>query len=459
MVSHEEVKLILRILLMVGLLQVVAAAQPKEQGRGQGTKRLAEAQAEARVALVIGNSAYAETPLRNPVNDANDVAAALQALGFTVLKATDANLKQMEKLIHEFGEKLAGSSVALFFFAGHGVQVEGENYLIPIDAVINKQAEVKYAAVNAGLVLAQLGEDPQRASIVILDACRNNPFRSFRSLNGGLAALDAPAGSLIAYATSPGKVASDGSEHNGLFTGELLKQLRVPGLSLADVLMQTGNSVRTKSKGQQVPWQLSSLGKHVYLNGKPTAGGPAELTPEQALWNVVQYSREPQDVSDFLRQYPNSRYAEAAQILLRRLTVNADTNSTSESPGSSFRAIIEEPKPVVVSASAGWVATGLILKPGQQVEIQAGGSFRDGTRQIGAAGLPRFEPKSPLPSCQFGALLARVGNGPPVCMRDKATLDVTQAGELQLGVNDNNLQDNKGVFNATITVRGVLQHN
>lgn len=456
-----------RLLLQIGALAILvgaANAQIRLPERGVGTKSTPKPKVESRIALVIGNSAYPDTPLRNPVNDANDIATTLESLGFTVLKTINANQKAMDDLIAEFGRRLGGSSIALFFFAGHGVQVQGENYLIPISATINKHEDVKYKAVNAGVVLSQMEGDPNRANIIILDACRNNPFRSFRDLNsGGLAQMKAPAGSLIAYATAPGEIASDGNERNGLYTGELLKQLRVPGQSLVDVLMATTNAVRQKSGGQQVPWQSSSLGKHIYLNGSPTGGAMTNLTEEQALWNVVQFSNSAQEVREFLQQFPSSRFASAAQALLRRLAANATSNAENIADGdasqSSFRAI-QETKPVTVLAKVGWVSTGLTLEAGQQVEIQAAGNIRvEGSRQTGAAGVQRFEPKSPLPNCQFGALLARIGSAAPVCIRDKGTLDATQKGELQLGVNDHNLQDNDGVLNATITVRGVLQRN
>ncbi len=459
MLRSKPVSIFARLAEFLSLLMLLpSTASPLlAQQRGQTATKPSVA-AEPRIALVIGNGAYSDAPLRNPVNDANDIATTLESLGFTVLKATDADQKTMDDLIDEFGRRLAGSSVALFFFAGHGVQVQGENYLIPIGAAISNETEVKYVAVNAGLILDQMGEDARRANIIVLDACRNNPFRGFRSTGGGLAALDPPAGSLVAYATSPGKVASDGSERNGLFTGELLKQLRVPGQSLTDVLMETGNAVRKKSGGQQVPWQLSSLGKQVYLNGKPAAGASAELTPEQALWNVVQYSNSAQEVRDFLRQYPNSRYAEAAQALLRRLSVNAGDTDSDDIPRSNFRAIEAGPKLVNVPANAGWFSVGMMLEQGRELEIKASADIRvDAKRRTGPGGLQSFEENSILKTCQFGALLLRVGNGPPVCIRDRGILEITQSGELQFAINDSNFRDNSGTVSVTITVRGLPQ--
>ena len=196
--------------LFVPLLAVIAtplrfhspAPSLGAQDRGQAARK---SDAEPRIALVIGNSAYAEAPLANPVNDARDMSATLRQLGFEVLSGENLNLRQMEDLIREFGRKIRGGGIGMFYFAGHGAQVGGANYLIPIGAKINGEAEVKYEAVDAGFVLAQMEEARNRLNIVVLDACRNNPFaRSFRSSSRGLASIDAPVGTLIAYATSPG---------------------------------------------------------------------------------------------------------------------------------------------------------------------------------------------------------------------------------------------------------------
>jgi uncharacterized caspase-like protein len=167
--------------------------------------------AEQKIALVIGNSAYPTSRLRNPVNDAKAMAAKLRSLGFEVALRTDSNQREMTRAISQFGQKLALGSVGLFYYAGHGMQVRGKNFLIPIDAEIETEGSVVSEAVDVDQVLSQLG--PARLSMVILDACRNNPFeRKFRSsVSGGLAQIDAPTGTMLAYATAPGKVAADGT--------------------------------------------------------------------------------------------------------------------------------------------------------------------------------------------------------------------------------------------------------
>jgi uncharacterized caspase-like protein len=218
------------------------------------------ASAEQRIALVIGNSAYpAAARLRNPVNDAKAMADKLRALGFDVTLRTDASQRDMTRAISQFGQKLTPGSVSLFYYAGHGMQMRGKNFLIPIDAEIETEGSVHSEAVDVDQLLNQLG--PARLSMVILDACRNNPFeRRFRSTGtGGLAQIDAPTGTLLAYATAPGKVASDGSGSNGLYTEALLKALDMPGLKVEDVFKQVRINVLKASDNLQIPWESSSL--------------------------------------------------------------------------------------------------------------------------------------------------------------------------------------------------------
>ncbi|MBI3108309.1 MAG: caspase family protein, partial [Candidatus Rokubacteria bacterium] len=181
----------------------------------------ADAQApkeEPRIALVIGNSAYRGSPLRNPVNDGRAMTRTLRELGFTVLAHENATKRTMESAVIEFGRRLAEGGVGFFFYAGHGLQVRGRNYLVPVDAEIDSEAATRIAAVDVDLLLEQMAEAKNRVNIVILDACRNNPFeRRLRGASRGLAAVDAARGTLVAYATSPGSVAADGDGANGLY--------------------------------------------------------------------------------------------------------------------------------------------------------------------------------------------------------------------------------------------------
>jgi uncharacterized caspase-like protein len=257
------------------------------QERGQGVRKSA-AGAEQRIALVVGNGAYAEAPLANPVNDARDMAVTLRQSGFEVLSGENRNRRQMEDLIREFGQKIRKGGVGMFYFAGHGAQVGGANYLIPVGAVINGEAEVKYEAVDVGFVLAQMEEAQNRLNIVILDACRNNPFsRSFRSSSSGLASIDAPIGTLIAYATSPGRTASDGSGGNGLYTKELLAAMRVPGLKIEDVFKRVRSEVRRQSNNQQIPWEASSIEGDFYFSAHGALPAPPVSTPAPTLAELL----------------------------------------------------------------------------------------------------------------------------------------------------------------------------
>jgi formylglycine-generating enzyme required for sulfatase activity len=226
------------------------------------------------VALVIGNSAYDAAPLRNPVNDARAMAKALQDLGFDVSEKENLNQKDMKREIQSFGQKLQKGSIGLFYYAGHGMQVNGRNYLIPVGARIEHEKQVEYEAVDMGSVMSEMDYARNNMNIVILDACRDNPFaRSFRSSAQGLAAVNAPGGTLIAYATAPGSVASDGPGENGIYTGELIKIMSTPGLKIEDVFKQVRSAVRQETDGKQIPWESSSLEGDFYF-AKP-AGEPA----------------------------------------------------------------------------------------------------------------------------------------------------------------------------------------
>jgi len=240
-----------------------------------------QAAAEQRTALVIGNSSYSSAPLKNPVNDAADMAALLKKLGFSVTLKKNVRLQEMDEAIETFGNRLKRGGVGLFYYAGHGVQVNGVNYLLPIGAKINKEADVKYQAVDANKILDEMAAANNGLNIVMLDACRDNPFaRSFRSAARGLAILSsAPSGTFLSYSTSPGNVARDGDGRNSPYTAALLKYMQVPGLTLSDVFI----NVRTKLKKEtgQVPWELSSLEGQFYFapGSEKTGAGRVESAP------------------------------------------------------------------------------------------------------------------------------------------------------------------------------------
>lgn len=231
-----------------------------------------------RQALVIGNRAYASGPLRNPVNDAAAMAAFLhKQAGFDVTLLTDVNQRQMDDALREFGKRLKQADVGLFYFSGHGVQSGGSSYLIPLGHRIEKEEDIRFEAVDVGRVLAEMGAAGNSLNLVILDACRDNPFvRGFRSAEHGLGKVDAPAGVMIAYATAPGKTADDNaSGENGLYTAELLKQMGRPGLAVEQVFKEVRREVQTQSHRAQIPWEESSLtGDFVFVERGQPAPGP-----------------------------------------------------------------------------------------------------------------------------------------------------------------------------------------
>src|SRR5262245_7447681 len=224
---------------------------------------------EERFALVIGNGEYVSaTPLRNPPNDSRAMSAALREIGFEVIERVNLNSREMKKAIIDFGNKLQANDVGLFYYAGHGVQSNGKNYLIPVDAEIEKEADIAVDGVELDTVMAQIEGAKNRLNIVILDACRNDfSTRGWRSQGRGLLQVaNAPSGTFIAYATAPGATASDNkSGQNGLYTQELLKALRQPGLSIEEVFKQVRLRVKDLSNGQQIPWESSSLEGEFYF--------------------------------------------------------------------------------------------------------------------------------------------------------------------------------------------------
>ncbi len=234
--------------------------------------------AAVRTALVIGNAAYDTAPLANPANDAGDMADALRDMGFDVIERINADKRTMVQAVDEFGRKLARSNVAFFYYAGHGMQVRGRNYLIPVKARVASESDVEFEAVDAGRILGKMREAGNKLNIVVLDACRDNPFkRSFRSDQKGLGKMDAPLGSLIAYATSPGSVAADGGGRNGIYTKHLLENIQRPDLSVQDVFTETGLGVMKETGNRQVPWTSSTpIPRYILAGGSVVEEGPTE---------------------------------------------------------------------------------------------------------------------------------------------------------------------------------------
>lgn len=296
-----------------------------------------------RLALVIGNSAYKEAPLVNPANDARAMARALQDSGFTVMLHTDVNHRGLLGAVRDFGSRLRQGGVGLFYFAGHGMQIKGRNYLIPVGADIQREDEIAYSALDAQAVLDKMEAAGNGANLILLDACRNNPFaRSFRSSNQGLAQMEAPVGTLVAFSTAPGSVASDGQGQNGLYTQHLLAAMRKPGAKVEDVFKQVRAAVRRESQGKQIPWETTSLEGDLYFL-EPPAGPTAAVaasTPavpasavadaadlDDALWHALRGSSDAAVIRAYLERFPMGRHAAHAQQTL--LGLQASTPSSA----------------------------------------------------------------------------------------------------------------------------------
>lgn len=269
---HRVVCLLLAAVVAVaaGLQQAAAAQERRLQVVAKGSRR---------VALVIGNDRYPQMPLRNAVNDARAIAAALRKYGFLVTLALDTTYRDLSKTIDRFGSEVRPGDVALTYYAGHGLQVEGENYLVPVDFTTQNESDAKYESYPVGRIVDRLGAAGVGLNIVVLDACRNNPFRSTRSGTRGLAPMDSGQGTLIAFATAPNRTADDNwSGTNGLFTTFLLEAMEQPGLGVEQLFSVVRQKVYDASGGRQIPWLVSSvIGEFHFRAAAPSA--PPEHTP------------------------------------------------------------------------------------------------------------------------------------------------------------------------------------
>ncbi|MDZ4075151.1 MAG: caspase family protein [Hylemonella sp.] len=281
----------------------------------------------SRQALVIGNSSYLDAPLTNPVNDARAVAGLLGQAGFTVASHLDARRTDMMAAIERFTAEVRKSDTKLvmFYFAGHGAQLDWRNYLLPVDAKAESADQLRQSCIDLNYLIGEFGKSKGKTFIIMLDACRNNPFgSSYRPEQKGLSQFDAPVGSLLAYATSPGNVASDGSGQNGLYTENLLRELSVRGTKIEDALKRVRLNVRLASNGAQIPWETTSLENDVFIfDGGKSKLSEAEqeklIEEDLAEWGRIKSSSKIDDYAGYLRRFPNGRFAEIVQVRLSRL--------------------------------------------------------------------------------------------------------------------------------------------
>lgn len=342
--------------------------------------------AERRVALVVGNSNYTNVArLLNPRNDAGDMISRLKTMKFDVIPGLDLDRNGFLNTLAAFGRAAEGADVALFFYAGHGLQVNGQNYLVPTDAKVEYEAELDIALIPVPLVMQQLGRG-SRVNIVILDACRDNPFakdlsrtlgtRSSSALGRGLSRIQTASGTFIAFATQPDNVAQDGAGRNSPFTEAFLANMEKPGLSLSDLMIEVRNDVMRQTNGKQVPWDSSSLtGRFSFkIEGtvtiapvtspsQPSAPGSDTRTVELGVWNAIRESNDAAVLRRFLRDYPESMFAPLARDRIAALTgEKTPTPAISESPVDRATDI----QPILLPASS------VDLKRSRDIEIGGG---------------------------------------------------------------------------------------
>ena len=301
-------------------------------------------QKEQRIALVIGNSAYKASPLKNPVNDARDMANSLRGYGFTVIERNNLTVKQIGSTLREFRSKLSAGSVALVFYAGHGIQIKGENYLPAVDADIVGEEDVPNQSLSTRQIMDVLADAKSRMNLVFLDACRDNPFaRSFRSSSRGLSRENAPSGTLISFATIPGSTAADGDGRNGLYTSVLLQQIKNTDQPIEQVLKRVVTGVNTASKGQQEPWMEGSIegdfcfgqcGVSSQSTSPINSVSKEQKDPEEEAWNAATRANSLVAYQTYLSSDPSGRYRSAAQIAMSAFDKTA---SASPYPNTSLQ--------------------------------------------------------------------------------------------------------------------------
>ncbi|HJR20639.1 MAG TPA: caspase family protein, partial [Dongiaceae bacterium] len=359
--------------------------------------------AVARVALVVGNGAYAPEigKLKNPASDAQLMADALKGLGFEVAVVTDADQKAMKRAIREFGQKLretGPNGIGLFYYAGHGVQVDGENFLLPVGAEIQAEGDVELEAVSAASILSQMQFAGNAVNLVFLDACRNNPLtRSFRSGSRGLARVDAPRGSFVGYSTAPGDVSVDGESGNSPYALALVEELNTPGISIEEAHRAVRGKVLAATNQRQTPWDSSSLTGPVILKALSAAQPPqvAAVTPpptppagastqqaELLFWDSIKDSDNPATFQAYLTQFPNGVFAGLARAKIDELKSAGNAPDETQSAARQIQPAAPQPAPAPQAEEKLDVALLAVVEPmsgvfvaTRSVNVRAGASI------------------------------------------------------------------------------------
>jgi hypothetical protein len=282
--------------------------------------------AQTRLALLVGNNAYAEQPLVNAVADAQDVSRALSGLGFKVTELTNGTRESMFRAVEQFQSQIAPGDEVLFFYAGHAVQFNDRNYLLPVDVKVESEDDVAVSSLDLDDLLQGLSRTKAKSLIVILDACRDNPFGERVPIRQhGLSQPSVPPSTLIVYSTAPGEVANDGDGRNGMFTKHLLKHIATPGLSVEVMLKRVRNDVMADTSEAQVPWDSSTLrerfafvpedGADFSLTGMPTQ---LRARADSAFWSAANRSESILDIEEYLARFPSGAHADEARALLAK---------------------------------------------------------------------------------------------------------------------------------------------
>jgi Caspase domain len=307
-----------RCLLKAGLAAGLHLALPRWGGTQSAMLAL------PKVALVLGNSKYKESPLKNPASDARAIGEALKTMGFAVTLKLDAGRAEMAAVTQAHVQQLAKRKVVgLFYYAGHGIQLAWRNYMLPVDAEIDTLADIQKQAVEVNKLLEGIKRADNALNVIILDACRDNPFGSLKGVDQkGLSQMDAPQSTLLAYATSPGNVASDGTGEHGLYTEHLLREMKVPEAKVEDIFKRVRLGVRRKTSGAQIPWESTSLEEDFYflppvqLKKLSEEEKERQFNEELAFWEKVKEANEPGPLVEYLQRYPSGEFSELAQLRL-----------------------------------------------------------------------------------------------------------------------------------------------
>jgi hypothetical protein len=369
------------------------------------TPSLAQAPGDLRVALVIGNAAYAgNAVLANPGNDAKAMGDTLRGLGFTVVEVRDGSKVQMMQAIANVKTSLQGKqAIGMLYYAGHGLQVDWRNYMVPVDAKMSKAADVPEQAVDLSQVIEAFKTAGNRMNIVVLDACRDNPFAN-TATGKGLAQLDAPPGTFLAYATAPGNVAEDGDAKsaNGLYTQFLLQELKKPAAKIEDVFKRVRLNVRQQSQGRQIPWESTSLEDDFFFNAglKPTqkpsdSDKERNFSTEKTEWDKIKDSKSADDFYAYLQKFPNGNINGLAQSKLEQIQ-KAQTVAVADKQGLKVGNVFDTYR---VGDEYEFVAkdglTGVVRGTGKIISI--------------ARGADEIEGVASNPSVVAGAVLTRGG--------------------------------------------------